>query len=320
MKAMRLKSNGLATAQIGRDKCPAFSKGICWKMPTVPALLIKWNRALLTLVLLIAGTGIPALSQTARQELEAAIALWNQTYSHVAWCRGVVAYGSIATERERQQILSEMVDAQNVWMLSGEVSQPETLSLQRASDYPELVQSEEYRVYVDRVRSLVDQASLWFRVEWELPNDTCIQTLVVADEQHCLYNSILSESFYLVSYGLRCLHAEARNFFGFGWKVGEVIVELTAICDPNTGCLINCAHSCIAWVSIGVVERNRCSVTSAQDCCILNYDIVVRGGLWVRIFGVPIGIGSTFSANGSCTACCRCRTRTAPRPLNPSRV
>jgi hypothetical protein len=318
MKTMGLKSEGLGTMQMRWDKGPAFSNGICRKLHAVLTLLIKWNRLQPTLVLLlvVGGTNIPALSQTARQELEAAIALWNQTYSHVAWCRGVVEYGSIATEFERQRIFSEMVEPQNVWMLSGEVSQPETLRLQRASDYPELVQSEEYRVYVDRVRSLVDQASLWFLVEWELPNDICVQTLVIADVQRVLYNSILSEAFYIENRSLTCLHAEARNFFGYGWKVGEVIVELNAICDPNTGCLINCVHGCIAWILIGVVERNRCSVTSAQDCCILNYDIVVRGGLWVRIFGVPIGIGSTFSANGSCVSCCRCRSRApAPTPV-----
>jgi len=292
-----------------------FSNGICRKLQAV----LTWNRLQPTLVLLlvVGGTNIPALSQTASQELEAAIALWNQTYSHVAWCRGVVEYGSIATEFERQRIFSEMVEPQNVWMLSGEVSQPETLRLQRASDYPVLVQSEEYRVYVDRVRSLVDQASLWFLVEWELPNDTCVQTLVIADVQRVLYNSILSEAFYIENRSLTCLHAVARNFFGYGFKVGEVIVEVDAMCDPNTGCLILCLPRCTAWIlgGLGAVERNRCSVTSVQDCCKLDYDIVVRGGLWVRIFGISIGIGSTFSANGSCVSCCQCRSRPAPAPV-----
>ncbi len=270
---------------------------------------------------LLSGCCMSASSQSSLSELNVSINLWNSHYGYVALCTGVIEQGEISDNYNRQQILSEMTNPVNVWMLSGELTEPESLRLQRASDFPDLVQSEEYNTYMNRIRALAEEATLWFRVEWQLPNDMCIQTLVIANQERCLYNSILSESFYITQgFGLTCEHWEARNFFGWGWKVGEVIVSVNAVCDPITGCLVGCTHSCVAWVSIGTVERNNCNVQAVQDCCVLQYDIVVRGGLWTRIFGIPIGIGSTLSLNGTCMTCCGCRGRhplPLPRPKRP---
>lgn len=262
-----------------------------------------------SLVLHLFFTTVPSLSQTdgSRVELEVAIHLWNTAYSDVAHCSGIVDSGGVSDEW-RERLLAIMTDPSNVYMLSGELTEQGSLTFARASDNPLLVSSAEFAAYCERVHAYVDASTRWYLLEFQLPDGACVESYVVASDSNCIYNSILSESFYIepMSFaGTVCESWEARNFLGYGWKVGEVIVEVIPQCDRRSGCLIACNHRCVAWVWIGTVERNRCNVTRTNQCCTLNYDIVVRSGLWIRI-GVPIGIGSTLALNGSCTACCRC--------------